>query len=298
MLYLGSDGIYRQRYYPEGDLQGQNYQEYVPLKQGAPLNYIPFYFLGPSDFAPDIEKPPILDIALMNLSHYRSYADLESGRCYTAMPVWTVTSAGGADDDAQFKLGPNTVWQLGQGDKAELVEFRGSGLQYLENALNSKEQQIKALGGKLGQANKGMAAESAESVISRERGEASLLQSVISIMSSGMTILMNELASWVGEKQPNIKIRFTTEALDMYMSAREIRAIQSLWESGMLPIEVIYAVFRDANILPPTMGINEFREALPKMSYKTEQNIIQAREEAKIAQQYAVPMAKPAPQAP
>ena len=193
------------------------------------------------------------------------------------MPVWTVSLQDGGDDDTEFRLGPATVWQLGPNEKAELIEFRGSGLQYLENALNLKEQQIKSLGGKLGQV---------------KRGEQSLLQSLISTMSSGMSMLLNELASWRGINDAGIKVRFTTEMLDIYMSDREIRALKGLWESGLLPLEVLYAVFRDANILPPDMSLQDFKGMLPEVDPLTKQKVRLMREEAVINARYA----QPAPQ--
>jgi hypothetical protein len=254
MLYLDEGGIYRQRYYPDGNVENGVYEEYTPLRKGTPMQEIPFIFVNPYDFGAEVEKPPILDIALLNLSHYRSYAQLEAGRFYTATPIWTVMLQGGADDQAEFTLGPNTVWQLGMNDKAEIIEFSGAGLKFLESALSTKEQQISALGGRLSGVARGTAAESAESVIARERGEASFLQSIISTMGEAGGRMLNLLA-YLNGGEADIKVRLSSEAVEMYLDARQIRAIESLYKTGLLPIEVIYAVFRDAAILPADMGL-------------------------------------------
>lgn len=274
VLYLDKAGIYRQRIYENGEpLISGEYTEVVPLLRGRPQTEIPFTFFGPYDFGTDIEKPPILDIAMMNLSHYQSYAQLEQGRFYTAVPVWCVFLSGGGEDDVDYKVGPNTVWQLNSNDNVELKEFGGNGLKFLENALKDKEAQIMALGGKLGSPVKGVAAESSDSVAQRERSEQSFVQSMLAIMSQGMTILLRRLCDWRGRPAPEASVRFLPDALEMYLSDRELRAITNLYKTGLMPVEVLYAVFRDANVLPATMDLEEFKSLLPQHSPDTQEKL-------------------------
>lgn len=287
VLFLDEGGVYRQRIYDEdADLRTGPYVEITPLRAGRLLTHIPFLFFSPYDFRSDVDKPPMLDIALMNLSHYQSYAELEHGRFYAAVPVWAVYLAGGADEGADFKVGPNVIWQLGQNDKVELHEFNGGSLKFLENALVTKEQQIAALGGKLGTQPRGTAAESSESVALRERGEASFLQSMISIMGDGMTMLLRELCAWRGAPSEEVHVKFSTEAVEMYLGPRELAAIERLYKTGLLPVEVIYAVFRDANILPVDMSMDEFIALLPTVTPPTEQQIIATEEKLKAEKKY------------
>ena len=80
--------VYRQYYHTseKGDAspEGTPFAAYTPTWRGKPFQYIPFVFFGPHDNTPDIDKSPILDIVTLNVSHYRSYAQLEHGRFYTA----------------------------------------------------------------------------------------------------------------------------------------------------------------------------------------------------------------------
>lgn len=179
---------------------------------------------------------------------------------------------------------------MGSNDKVELKEFAGPGLKYLENALTMKEHQIATLGGKLASAARGTAAESSESVAMRERGEASFLQSVIATMSDAATLLLKEMATWlvISPNEINdIRVRFSTEAVSMYMSARELRAMESLYKSGLVPVEVMYAIFRDANILPPTTSLDEYRAMLPDVAPQSAAKIMEAegKEAAKASAQ-------------
>lgn len=274
VLILDEDGIYRQRIYPDGDPTSLSYMEITPLRNGEVLREIPFLFMSPYDFGTDIEKPPILDIALLNISHYQAYAHLQSGRYFTATPVWAVFLHGSSNEDTEYKVGGNAVWQFGDQDDARLIEYSGSGLKYMENALDMLEHQIVSLGGKLGASARGTAAESDTSVSAREKGEQTFVHSMLTIMGDGLTALLRELALWHGTPAPDLTVRLANDSLNMYMTDREIRAIKSLYETGMIPIESLYGIFKDANIIPPNMNMQEFKERLPTISPQTKQELI------------------------
>ena len=288
VLFIDDDGIYKQRLYENGQFSSSDYVEYVPLMQGSPMTEIPFLLISPYDFGYQIEKPPMLDIALMNLSHYHSYAQLEAGRYYTATPIYKVSLAGGGDEDAEFKIGPNTVWQMGQDDTAEILEFTGQGLRFLESALTTKEQQITALGGKLATQPTGTAAESPDAVLARAQGEAGFLGSIISTLSEAASRLLSAYATWHGNAA-NVKVAYPSEASEMNLDAREIRAMQQLYDTGLLPLDVIFTIFRHNNIIPASVSLEDFKAMLPKFTPKVQNALDQAEETAKIDKKYAPP---------
>ena len=66
----------------------------TPTRRGVPLDFIPFTFFGPTSITVDVQKPPLLDLADVNLSHYRTSADLEHGRHYSGLPTpWLAGAA-------------------------------------------------------------------------------------------------------------------------------------------------------------------------------------------------------------
>lgn len=286
VLFIDDDGFYKQRFYANGDILSETYTEVTPLLQGRPMTEIPFLMVSPYDFGFDVEKPPLLDIALLNISHYRSYAQLEAGRYYTATPIYTVFMGTGGDEDAEFKIGPNTVWQLGQGDKAEIMEFTGSGLQFLENAITTKEQQIASLGGKMATQPTGVAAESADAVLTRARGEASFLGSVVATVSEAGSRLLSALSVWRGTAA-DIKVEYASDATEINLDGREIRAMAMLYDTGLLPLETIYTIFRQNNIIPPGIVFSEFKAMLPQFAPKVQNKIDEAEEKAKIEAEYS-----------
>ena len=59
---------------------------YPQYSNGAPLNFIPFVIVNPSGLGVTIEEPPLLDLVAVNLSHYKTSADLEWATYYVAFP--------------------------------------------------------------------------------------------------------------------------------------------------------------------------------------------------------------------
>lgn len=243
----------------------------IPTHRGSPLNYIPFQFFGPYALTPEMPKPPLLDIAFVNLSHYRSTADLEQGRHYAATPTYYIKGAGinnqpsGEGPAQEFIVGPNNIWMLDSGDEADILEFKGEGLKYLENAVTSKEAQMLSLGSRLVGQQEKTAAQSKLQTSEQAQGERSVLLSITNIVNSGVSNLLEWMRIWedapLSEGKPP-SVELNQEFGDTIITARELRAIESLYESGMLPPEGLYKTFRDAGVIPSSMDFDEFETML------------------------------------
>lgn len=253
---------YQQEFYSspgeDADLSGTP-QVFTPMVFGRPLERIPFRFFNATTNLPDVEKPPILDILTLNLSHYKTYAQLEHGRFYTANPVYYVS--GGQEED-EYHIGPSVVWQIGTNEKAGLIEFNGQGLKSLENALETKETQVASLGGRLiGDSN--TAGQSDNQIKIKDRNEQSLLLNVSTVINENFTFLLRVMADWVNEGETSeLVFRTNQDFLLDQAAAREFRAITMMYEAGILPIEVIYEYFLKAEIIPEYVTKEKFLELL------------------------------------
>lgn len=262
ILELQEDGtrVYKQFVYVEDPL-GMARDVYVPEVRGRTLSFIPFVFFGSMSNAADCEKPPLLDIVDLNLKHYRTYAELEHGRFFTALP--TYYAPGNQDNDAaEYHIGPGRVWEVDkEGGIPGILEFKAEGLKTLERSLNEKEQQIAAIGGRLMPGMSKSVSESDNQSALREANEQSLLLNVIMALEDGMTMLVRfwlmfrdiPLAD-TATLRYEIDATFLTTALD----ARSLRAIQQLYEGGLLPIGALYENFVKNGIIPSTTTLEEF----------------------------------------
>lgn len=252
---------YRQELYTRDSADADMTEEpYIttPLVYGVPMKRIPFRFFNATTNLGDIEKPPILDILTLNLSHYKSYAQLEHGRFYTANPVYYVS--GGQEDD-EYHIGPSVVWEIGNGEKAGIIEFNGSGMKSLENALSQKETQVASLGGRLlGDSN--TAGQSDNQVKLKDRNEQSLLLNVTTVINENFSDLLRIIAAWMNEDASLMEFRVNQDFLIDQAAAREFRAITMMYQAGILPIEVIYEYFLKADVIPEYVTLEIFTKML------------------------------------
>lgn len=255
--------IYKQYVYVEDPL-GQARDVFTPSVRGVPLPFIPFVFFGAQSNAADCEKPPLLDIVDLNLKHYRTYAELEHGRFYTALP--TFYAPGNADNDAaEYHIGPGNVWEVPSGETPGILEFKGEGLKTLERALNEKEQQIAAIGGRLMPGMSKSTSESDNQSHLREANEQSLLLNIVSALEDGMTMLVRFWLMFRDlplRQTETLRYELDTTFLTTALDARSLRAIQQLYTGGLLPIEALYEVFVRNALIPGTMTLEDFTKKM------------------------------------
>lgn len=243
ILDLNELGQYRQRVFVEKKQIGSDGEkwellpgsEVIPLKGGAPLNFIPFYFVGVKNSLPAAEKPPLIDLANANLSHYLSTADLEHGAHFTALPTAVITghqdeTAEGATP-AEYRIGAATAWVFPNTEtKVQYLEFQGQGLGALEKRVEAKESYMAALGARMLAPEK-KAAEAADTLNIRTSGETSVLASLAASASQAIEDAVRFMAEWAG-MAGNVTIKLNSDFVAVKMSAQELTALFQTYQGG------------------------------------------------------------------
>lgn len=237
VLEIDDDGIYRQRLYvraAEGPDAGRwsLAGEIEPVMDGEPLTRIPFVFFGSRSARADVGKPPLLDLVNVNLSHYRTTADLEHGAHYTGLPTPVVSGQRLGDDEA-LAIGAGEAWVLESKDaRAYYLEFRGEGLGVLERLLDRKEGQMAALGARMLAPEK-RAAETAETAGLRRMGENSALAAMAQSLSLGLTRALAFTRDWAG-LGGDVSVEINRDYLPRPMDAQALTALVEAWQKGAL----------------------------------------------------------------
>jgi hypothetical protein len=255
--------VYHQFYFrnPSGNatIDGKDAIETIPTYRGKPFNFIPFMFFGPNDNKPMVNKSPILDIVSLNMSHYTSYAQLEQGRWYTAQPVYYVPTGPG-ESKGSYTLGPNVVWEVDSTSKPGILEYHGSGLMFLEHSIEAKEEQIATLGQeKLGPG------QSDNKMKMQEANESALLLNVSFVLDYGFTMLLRWWAAWqdaTDAEMAEISYETNKSFILSNAAAREFRAIQMMYEAGVIPIDVLFDYLSQAEVIPEWMDMEQFKALL------------------------------------
>jgi hypothetical protein len=171
-------------------------ETYSPSIKGSKFTNIPFVKSSVDGLNLSTEKPPLLPLVDMNLSHYRSSADLEHGRHFTSLPTPYII---GVKDAGTIQLGAETAWVI-PNEKAQVgfLEFTGQGLQSLEEAITQKGQMMAALGAQLisGQ-RKGV--ESFEALALKQNAEMSHLMAAVKRTEGLITNALQLLVDWTNE---------------------------------------------------------------------------------------------------
>jgi hypothetical protein len=261
-LEQADDGsyVYIQRIYTD-DINAEPDQTFVPTVRGVPLDFIPFMFFGATGNSADVEQSPLLDIADLNLSHYRTYAELEWGRMYTALPVYYAPTR---DEDGAsiYSIGPSVVWEVpADAEPPGILEYKGQGLKALETALSSKEDQIAAIGGRLlPGGNKG--SESPEQAKRTSLGEQALLLDAVQATGFGMTQVVRWWLMWRDvplDQSAGIDYSLNRNFGYDGPDARVLRSLQQLHDDGKIPIQVLYEALIATEFLDPEITVDDFK---------------------------------------
>ena len=236
----------------------QHDEAIVPLKNGDPLTFIPFQFIGPTSVTPAIEKSPMVDIVDVNLSHYRTSADFEHGAHLTALPTPWVSGAE-LPDGKDFPIGSATAWILPNPQaRAGMLEFTGDGLKTLERSLSVKQEQMASLGARLIESRKA-AAETAEALRLAMSGDHSVLASMASTFDQAMTHVMRWHADWSGADTTAITFAVNKDFFEARLTAQEAQALVGTWQAGGISFETLFWNLQAGEWIEPGRTIEQER---------------------------------------
>lgn len=247
----------------------------IPTRNGVPLDRIPFSFMGSVDNTPQIDRSPVVDIASLNIAHYRSYAQLEHSRFFTAMPVFYAQVPIG-NTERTYRIGSSIVWEVGPNEKPGVLEMNGHGLRGLETACTQKEDQISALGGRLMAGASRSTAESDNALKLKEGNERSILLNIVFAASEAFTNLLQQWVWWSGvDNVDKVEVSLNKEFLTDSLGARELRAVYAMYIDGVVPVTVLHFYLQKAEVVPEWMDADQFKNLLDDESeFKNQPDVI------------------------
>jgi hypothetical protein len=230
------------------------YETSVPSRRGKPIDKIPFFWLTPLGKTSRIEKPPLLGLVNVCLSHYRNSADLEWGRHFTGLPTLYITGIG--DPDTVVNVGSTSAILLQNPDsKAGYVEFTGQGLSSLENALDGKEKMMAVLGASVfSQEKNGVEAEGTARI--RKSGETNLLMGVVCSVEETLEAALTFAAEWMGISG-KIEVTLNREFIDTKLDGPELTALVQAYQAGALSLPQFLYNLQQGEMLAPDTDIEE-----------------------------------------
>lgn len=206
VLSLDATG-YRQRVFRGDDVVADVYPR---MANGGTWPFIPFQFIGTvnNDETPD--NPLLLDIADLNIGHYRNSADLEESSFTVGQPMPHVDIGENTSVQEWKELNPNGIrWgsRVGtqtKGGKVELVQVEPN--QLPDRLMERKEAQMLSIGAKLIEQRGGNERE--EAVLARTGAETATLSTVADNVSDGLENCLEWAAMFMSNADLHEQINF------------------------------------------------------------------------------------------
>jgi hypothetical protein len=247
------DGKYTQQLWrkPETANEFSRHQGVVtPLRRGVALGFIPFIFMGPLHVTSELEYPPLLDLADVNLAHWRNQVDYEYGLHLVALPTpWVagVKSSGqsAAESTEPMKIGPSVVWELDVNGKAGMLEFQGTGMKAILEAMEEKKKQMASLGARLME-QEPRVQETAQAVSLRHSGDHATLKTLATAMGQALTLALQTMIWWTGSedtptKVTDVGIELNKEYLNTKATPQEVQAALQAVQAGKMSFLTFWA---------------------------------------------------------
>lgn len=257
------DNKYRIRVFREDD-EEQIGDDIYPVMNGKPLDFIPFYFVGPDGTEGTLDDPIMIDLVDLNLAHYRVSADYEHGCHMTGLPTPVISGyqtefdKNGAAVPAKFYIGSTVAWVFPNAEaKAEFLEFTGQGLDALEKNLARKENQMAAIGARMLAPEK-RGVEAAETLAMRHSGEHSILAAIAIAVSQGLTKALKTFAEWAGEKG-EVKFEINRDFIPIIADSALLTQLMALVMGGHMDEESLFDWLKRADLVGPEMTFEEMQ---------------------------------------
>ncbi len=232
------------------------------MRRGEPLTEIPFVFHGSETTGVCVDKPPLADISAVNISHYRTSADLENGRHICGIPT---AYAVGFDAEEKLYLGPNYAWTTDNiGATCGFLEFTGQGLSALEKGLQEKQDQMAALGARLIETQKADA-EAYDTVQLRASAETSTLHRLTMLTSESLSEVLQIMAWWIGtEKDRNAEIRYSlnTDFASAGIKPEMLTALTSAYQQSIISRETLFYQLLRGEMYVPGRTLEEEKASI------------------------------------
>lgn len=232
---------------------------------GQPWELIPFQFIGPETNQAKPEKPPLYDLAQMNLAHYRNSADFEESVFMLGQPQVTMTGLDQAWRDhleaSGVYFGSRRVLMGPQNSQIGLLQVQPNTL--AQSAMKDKREDMVSLGARLLQP--GSATKTAE----QSKSETRASYSVLSLVCDNVSQAFKNALLWVqrymgaaGEVDFGIDTDFDGLTLNPEVVNTVIKAVQA----GVIPESEAWRLLRQLGLIDPEKTDEEIRDEIDAAS--------------------------------
>jgi hypothetical protein len=265
VLDLVDDNKYRVRLFRVNDKK-ENEQigdDLYPMMNGKNIDFIPFIFIGIDDTTPPVDEPPLIDLADVNIAHYRLDADHKHGLHFTGLPTPVISGYTPPEGSSDLYIGSTAAWVFPDSNaKAEYLEFTGQGLAAIKEEKASLENQMAILGARL-LASEKKATETAQTAQIHRAGESSVLSAIANTISSGLTWALNVFSKWGGSNE-ECSVTLNQEFMPPELTSQELATWLQAWQQGApgFSDEGLFSLLQKRELIASGVTLEEEQERI------------------------------------
>jgi hypothetical protein len=238
--------------------------EHIPLKgDGSTWTEIPFVFMGAKNNDANVDKPPMYDLAVLNIGHYKNSANLEETGHIIGQPMLVVCSDMSQEQFTQALGGKDLIVGsrrglfLGVNGSATYTQLADS--QFNNILMVGKEDQAAKVGAQLIMTKAGN--ETAEAARMREGAETSVLQKMAKNVGFGTERLIYYASIFenvqVAEDGSDIEYYLNQEFFKYIADPVAVTAAIQLFDRGIVSSKDLFDMAKKAGIVDEEKTIEE-----------------------------------------
>ena len=232
------------------------------------INYIPFIPLTYKDISIIPVKPPLMDIANINLNYYGVAVERRNVIHFVGNPFFMGKGINTRDDKGNaltITLG-SSIAQIFQEVNADMkiVETQGTGLAFNESYLNDCKSTMAALGARL-LVPESNAQVSEKTTEMKTAGYRATIMQIANTASRAITQALKIIAEWEGtskEQVKDVKLELNTDYNLSEMDAQTITALVQAWQTGAIRQEDMFKKLQKGEIIESEISFDDYKSNL------------------------------------
>ena len=192
-----------------------------------------------------VSRPPLLDIAYLNLAHFQRQADLMHSLHIASQPMLVLE--GWDDQTKDMAVSVNYAMATAPGNKVYYVEPAASAFEAQSNEIRELQQQMATLGISTLSQQK-FVAESADARRLDRVDTNSMLAAVSLDLEQTLQKAFDYAAAYLGLEPPEVNISRDFD-IDRLIG-QDVTAITALFDKGVITLEEVRAILTQGEILP------------------------------------------------
>lgn len=255
------DGQYHQRVDEIGGAEGK--PVVILDASGQPFDHIPFYTVGSVNNSIDVDMIPVLDLANVNIGHYRNSADVEEAAFICAQPTLFLKTNLGTDEFKKanpdgIQIGSRTGHNLGPDSGATLLQAEERNM--LTTLMTDKKEDMKALGAALITPDR---AQTAEATRTQKASEVSVLGRIVGNVVDAYTQLIIDCQRFItATPKEDFVFDLNRDFFATKMTAQDRQAWMADIQAGLATKPMYWMAMRKSDLIPYTMTDEEIEEQL------------------------------------